>query len=444
MVYQCQYQYQHQYQCSNRQRRAICACMRATHAHIMAATDLPIDDDSVVVSPSTPWRRSSARHDDEVVALRILKTFRFMTLRRLKRRYGGTIQDRGSRAFVMLLAFILQALGWTSISYVQVDGNSTDPEEHLTVELNLSVIDNVGLLLLSFALVFVVLQVAEMVRNIIHWLVLGLVSFIVLQIGCARTHPVFDSGLCDARVQIVTFATLGGMSLSVAVWLATNQLYPYLLRRGVAFGRLDVLPWWWSIVPIGPHRPTAFAYRPSLMWPLIPGWRWLLARLNVPLRHFGYDGELDDEGRPHGIGTWNDSATHGESLHGVWCHGEPIGPFRATHTAHGYTFKSVRVAYAHNRAEPLDEYWFRPALPPQGMLWGVCSVEWGTGATHSAPLPVLQRTTPGAALCVCAAGARSPARSSSTCRRSRASWGRPPAAALRGASSTSFSSKTST
>ena len=47
-------------------------------------------------------------------------------------------------------------------------------------------------------------------------------------------------------------------------------------------------------------------------------------------RTFGYEGEVDDEGKPHGLGTWTDNARHGECLQGVWQHGRPIGPFRGS------------------------------------------------------------------------------------------------------------------
>ena len=39
-------------------------------------------------------------------------------------------------------------------------------------------------------------------------------------------------------------------------------------------------------------------------------------------------------------------ARHGECLQGVWQHGKPIGPFRASEYCSDYRFTNVRLAFA--------------------------------------------------------------------------------------------------
>ena len=78
--------------------------------------------------------------------------------------------------------------------------------------------------------------------------------------------------------------------------------------------------------------------------------RWRFSSCLLPCcgrRHiFSYHGELDDEGRPHGIGRWRDSQSRGESLKGLWRHGVPIGPFVAAEQGAGFGFRSVQIAFA--------------------------------------------------------------------------------------------------
>ena len=53
----------------------------------------------------------------------------------------------------------------------------------------------------------------------------------------------------------------------------------------------------------------------------------------------------------HGWGAWSDSAPRGECMHGFWEVGLPVGPFRASEYGSDYVMASVRIGFAHNRAE---------------------------------------------------------------------------------------------
>ena len=80
---------------------------------------------------------------------------------------------------------------------------------------------------------------------------------------------------------------------------------------------------WFFRIKATPSAPGHYNYRIPMPFPL-----WLPCCGQD--RTFGYEGEVDDEGKPHGLGTWTDNARHGECLQGVWQHGRPIGPFRGS------------------------------------------------------------------------------------------------------------------
>mmetsp|Transcript_11242 Transcript_11242/g.31889 ORF Transcript_11242/g.31889 Transcript_11242/m.31889 type:complete len:864 (+) Transcript_11242:160-2751(+) len=66
-----------------------------------------------------------------------------------------------------------------------------------------------------------------------------------------------------------------------------------------------------------------------------------------------YSGEVDNEGRPHGLGEWNDTYYHGEVLIGWWEHGAPCGPFHSQEAGSGAGFKQLQIMYFRNRTDDL-------------------------------------------------------------------------------------------
>lgn len=315
-------------------------------------------------------------------------TFKLMTMRRLRRQMGGTIDNRSSRAFAVILAFACIAFGIVDIAFKTSTGaNQTDSAEDSTLYLgfdfnNLKEWNQIFTFALAGLLLIITTWVAAVVRPVIFWVVMGLISYGILTLLEAR-------GQCPKCVDkysgAVLWSTIGAVLASVALWAVSNVLYPYLLSTGQCC--LADVTWWWSVRPCGPHRPSQYVYRPSSASPYLPWTERLNRWLRVPPRFFGYDGALDSEGRPHGLGTWNDSARSGETLYGVWEHGVPTGPFRATEYESGFTFRSLRVAYCQCRAEPLDEYWFRAERHPDGPRWGVVSVECSSAGRFFKHLP---------------------------------------------------------
>ena len=139
------------------------------------------------------------------------------------------------------------------------------------------------------------------------------------------------------------------------------------------------LRWFFQIRPTA--RPGHYHYRIPLPFPF-----WLPCCGQE--RTFGYEGEVDDTGKPHGLGTWTDDAYHGECLQGVWQHGRPIGPFRGSEYHSDYRFCNLRLAFAHNRADadsPLS--WWRPTYSKDGLHWGVASLEQSVAGAWFKALP---------------------------------------------------------
>ncbi|KOO21506.1 hypothetical protein Ctob_003494 [Chrysochromulina tobinii] len=298
-------------------------------------------------------------------------TFKLMTMRRLRRQLGGTITNRTTKGFAVLLAFGCVAFGVVDVYFADkpTPGDNLSSAEAAVLTQNSGnslyiSIDPFGLLdnrvnWLLFALAFVVLvivyKLADVVRSVIGWMVLGLAAYAAVVFACR------DSSVPECERESSLYIVIGifaGVVLSVVEWSAHHIVYPYM-----------------------------FVYRSSFELPFLPCTDFISSWLREPPRFFGYEGSLDAEGRPHGLGTWNDSARNGETLNGVWEHGQPTGPFRATEYGSGFTFRSLRVAYCQCRAEPLDEYWFQTVRHPDGARWGVCSVECSSAGRFFNHLP---------------------------------------------------------
>ena len=333
--------------------------------------------------------------DDEVADLEAAKvptlelehTFRIMVKRRLRRQVGGLKVQQHSRAFLMLIAVIILALGIVNYTTASVNsaqaanGTSTSIAE-IVLGLDLSIGQIVVVLVLSTLAIYFAVAIAAIVRTTLYWLLLALLCFFVLQFVCPASTCAAFTGWSIAIVG----ATIGILLLEFLWWLAMHKVYPVCVQQ--SFCCLYDVGLWWSIRQL-PHRPSQFAYRPSLFG-FLPGSSYLHRLLRVPPRHFGYDGELDDEGRPHGLGTWNDSAAQGETLFGVWEHGAPLGPFRSTEYASGYTCACVRIAYASCRGEPtIHDYYYSAPRSSKGLAWGVVAIETSTAGRFFNHLPAL-------------------------------------------------------
>jgi esterase/lipase superfamily enzyme len=112
-------------------------------------------------------------------------------------------------------------------------------------------------------------------------------------------------------------------------------------------------------------KALVFSYRPS-------GW------LAFRRAKFGYVGEKDSSGNPHGIGMWFDNTFHGECLRGKWVEGKPSGTFISREYGTGAQFCQRPVAYATSRGDcqpfHLSQAWKIPGKAEK-IRYGVVQVE---------------------------------------------------------------------
>ena len=81
-----------------------------------------------------------------------------------------------------------------------------------------------------------------------------------------------------------------------------------------------------------------------------------------------YEGEMLN-GRPHGLGSWIDTSPQGESLHGYWHRGFPIGPFESVESETRNILTCLRIVYGTIRGR--DWMW----LGRGPLCMGVATVE---------------------------------------------------------------------
>lgn len=81
-----------------------------------------------------------------------------------------------------------------------------------------------------------------------------------------------------------------------------------------------------------------------------------------------YEGEMLN-GRPHGLGQWVDTSPQGESLHGYWHRGFPIGPFESVESETRNILTCLRVIYGTIRGG--DCMWLKKGP----LCMGVATVE---------------------------------------------------------------------
>jgi hypothetical protein len=322
-------------------------------------------------------------------------TFRHMVARRLQRELGGTFQKERTLSTWKLttILFVVVAVGIVTFNFGSTPTATVAEEQpwpnqtlyaqtdfSLTFSINIekifkqNLLDAVGWLLVGLVVIGVSLKVVEVVRWCVFWLLLGVIAYLVLQgVPSVRADPQHQF-----YIHLNLGLTLGFEVATVLTWILYHILYPKAIDK--RWWPFDDASRYWSVKPME-GQPSKFTYAPSKVWPL-SGW------LGVPDRCFGYEGELDAHGRPHGMGTWHDTAKHGETLQGVWRHGFPAGPFRATEYASGFTCVSVRIAFAHSRVEEsiYDCFW-SPGRHPRGLHWGVAAVECSVAGHFFKNLP---------------------------------------------------------
>lgn len=221
----------------------------------------------------------------------------------------------------------------------------------------------------------------------------GATSWVAMQLLPGARTTLLTVMFLGLLVSLIVTASVATPAHDLALTLALTCLT--CLHVAVECARRLAL---WALT----RRDGRHAFWWSIAAPRDGGGRYLYRPHACAMRqHFSYAGALDEDGRPHGYGAWSDSAYHGERLTGLWTHGVPTGPYEAVDCTTEYVFRSVRVSFAHDRTEPLDEYWFRGRRREGGLAWGTCSVECSTAGKFYRHLPRVETLSEDVACAAC-------------------------------------------
>jgi hypothetical protein len=238
--------------------------------------------------------------------------------------------------------------------------------------------DQIAYVALIVFAVYVVVQVALIIRWLIYWVIIAeMLTYAIT----GNVHALFwlddaDSDVDESARRIVIILLITVEALTIVVYLFTHYTYPWLVRNN----KLNSISWW-TARP-GPQTNT-ITYKS-------------IARFYTSKRNIvKYCGGLNADRQPHGYGMWSDTSYHGERLAGQWENGVPVGPFRSFEHGSGYSFVNIRVGFCHNRAEQRsDGIYFWPKHSESGLQWGVASVECSVSGGFFTFLPSVSHLTP--------------------------------------------------
>ena len=282
------------------------------------------------------------------------KTFKIMEARRLTRTLEGTINSNDTKSFVLLISFSIFLYGLSNIVW---ENNSPIPS-------NYDLKTNIAILILGIVL-FSISYIQTTLKYIVPILSFGF--FISISVS------IFHSVNKNVNKNYANFVTTVGITCLLVIQYISKVIRKTLYKiLGKLVYLLNNIDYWFSI-----HNDGDFYIYNNIFY---------LYRKRYK-KHFSYDGQLNELGRPHGYGTWYGMGYNAEELTGMWKDGIPIGPFVSTIYPHGYITSSVQVCYVKNREEPINEYWFSSRYDPHGLQWGICNVECSAAGKFYRHLP---------------------------------------------------------
>lgn len=112
---------------------------------------------------------------------------------------------------------------------------------------------------------------------------------------------------------------------------------------------------------------------------------WRFWRFNrLPISQFTYEGQLDGDGAPSGVGKWTDTVHGGEILTGHWRGGRPAAPYQSQEQRpNGGAFSAISLAFLNLGA--LHRVGFSTEF--RGPQFGRASVECGRSGAFYAGFP---------------------------------------------------------
>ena len=311
--------------------------------------------------------------------------FATMSVRRFQRRWFGTHANLSfTRMITFFMALVMAVLYYRyhrTVPFEQLspDGSFGSGENE---QIAVIAVPEAFVRLALFALSFTVCMSCCCNRGawLVRWMINLFLLGIFIRIACEKPEDyIKDTGWLGRTVHWGLFVT---MLMALVIWATCEVFYPFIAKRGWLFFR-DVATSY-RIRPLGQDHPCHYKYCPAEPQGVRPFWPFSLCCGRNAI--FSYVGELDAQGRPHGLGQWTDSEYHGECLKGYWRHGVLVGPFRSVEQGSGYGLSSVRIGFASCSTE---SDWGRTNLVPTSspLRWGVSAVEASTNGQFYRHLP---------------------------------------------------------
>jgi esterase/lipase superfamily enzyme len=206
-------------------------------------------------------------------------------------------------------------------------------------------------------IIYIILKVSMLMKWILYWIVLATGILFLLD-----TTDFFQDKQLIAQYVFAGFVLVELVTFFVYIWIL--QIYPNLVLY-FALGNPNTF---WDIKPLS--RPGFYTCKPT----------WGIKRRKT----FFFDGEVDDQNRPTGLGKWISEWSNGEVLTGFFLDGYPMAPFKSREYRTGYSFSAVRIGFVTS-----DKGGFKKSTLSRNdrLRYGVAGVECSTSGRFFSDLP---------------------------------------------------------
>lgn len=244
------------------------------------------------------------------------QVFLHMKRRLLQREWNGRRERRNNKDLIALLILLVILYGAGAASY-NIRGD-------YTITLNLAQMTAIGMWILGVTFITYTLGKTKFI-SVLYWI---LVYWpLCAAFASVATSPFFPSE-SKLKYYIIFYALSGVDVLTIAVFLVKTYFYPFFIdtkyfRETLGAGKF------WGIRVVS---DWAMTYEGSIT----------KCKKRYACK---YEGELNENGLPHGTGQWIDDSYWGELLSGVWENGKPVAPYVSRQYGTGDTFCAVPIAY---------------------------------------------------------------------------------------------------
>jgi len=227
-------------------------------------------------------------------------------------------------------------------------------------------------LILPLAL-FLSITITAIIKAALVLLVAGLIILAFVYAAFPPTiteNGAISSPQYQTALQIIVIIEIVAISIAMLMHLFYYVIYPWLVKHQWVNLQNNYTPL--------PGKKGVWKYR---------AWEPQLWKITTNI--ISYSGQVDEEMRPHGLGTWRDDGHTGEVLSGLFEHGKPIGPYVCREYGTGNAFSCVLIGYARNGVGGWSgRPWFPSReFPEGGLRWGYARVECSVSGKFFSKFP---------------------------------------------------------